>query len=421
MALEIGTRFGPYEVLAPAGAGGMGEVYRARDTRLDRIVALKVLPSHLAANAALRERFEREARAISQLNHPNICTLHDVGSADGVGFLVMEFLDGETLMQRLGRGPLALGPALQIAIQIAEALDRAHRAGIVHRDLKPSNVFLVRSASASSPPLVKLLDFGLAKSTAPMTPGLPASPTVGVLTGEGTILGTLQYMAPEQLEGKETDHRVDVFAFGAVLHEMLTGTPAFRGASQASLIASILTSEPTSGIVASAGHASGPRSSGVAAVSPRIRMSAGRRCTTCCCSFAGLRRSRWRPQRLSRAAPLAAARATLVDGGDCEPELDWPRDRRGLAAGATHPDAASRDSIRNFRRRHGTTFQVAGLGIIDMTPALSHDGSAHHHSRDWNRWRPASVAAAARLSGDRTAVRHGQWVPAVLVCLTIGR
>ena len=145
MALETGTRFGPYEILAPAGAGGMGEVYRARDTRLDRIVALKVMPSHLEATPALRERFEREARAISHLNHPNICTLHDVGSADGVGFLVMEYLDGETLMERLRRGPIPLGQALQVAAQIAEAVDRAHRAGIVHRDLKPSNVFLVRS------------------------------------------------------------------------------------------------------------------------------------------------------------------------------------------------------------------------------------------------------------------------------------
>jgi eukaryotic-like serine/threonine-protein kinase len=372
MALEIGTRFGPYEVLAPAGAGGMGEVYRARDTRLDRIVALKVLPSHLAANAALRERFEREARAISHLNHPNICTLHDVGSADGVGFLVMEFLEGETLMQRLGRGPLALGPALQIAIQIAEALDRAHRAGIVHRDLKPSNVFLVRSAGASSTPLVKLLDFGLAKSTAPMTPGLPASPTVGVLTGEGTILGTLQYMAPEQLEGKETDHRVDVFAFGAVLHELLTGTAAFRGASQASLIASILTSEPTS--VSSLQPVTPPILDHL--VSRSLAKDPNERWTSM--------HDVWLQLRWIATQPLAPP-ATAVAAPLARRERRW-----WMAAIASLLLAAATAAVWLWRPitdvppqiqfeihpPDGTTFQVAGLGIINMTPALSHDGSA---------------------------------------------
>src|SRR5687767_3522249 len=177
MAVAPGTVLGPYEVVAPAGAGGMGEVYRARDTRLDRVVALKVLPTHLAADSSLRERFEREARSISQLNHPNICTLHDIGSENGIDFLVMEYLEGETLTEQIARGALPLASALQIAMQIAEALERAHRAGLVHRDLKPSNIFLVRGPGASSVPLVKLLDFGLAKSVSPIMDGNTVSPT----------------------------------------------------------------------------------------------------------------------------------------------------------------------------------------------------------------------------------------------------
>ncbi len=245
MALSPGTFLGPYEVLAPAGSGGMGEVYRARDTRLDRIVALKVMPAHLASDPALRERFEREARTISHLNHPNICTLHDVGSDKGVDFLVMEYLEGETLAQHLSRGALTLAAALHIAMQIAEALDRAHHAGIVHRDLKPSNIFLVRDAGVSSAPLVKLLDFGLAKSVSTLVAQETASPTLAqALTGQGTILGTLQYMSPEQLEGRDADARADIFAFGAVLYEMLTRRRAFDGKSQASVIASILSATP---------------------------------------------------------------------------------------------------------------------------------------------------------------------------------
>ncbi|HKD11409.1 MAG TPA: protein kinase [Thermoanaerobaculia bacterium] len=243
--IAAGSRLGPYEILSAAGAGGMGEVYKARDTRLERTVAIKVLPEHLSENAELRQRFEREAKAISSLSHPHICGLYDVGEQDGAAYLVMEFLEGETLTDRLARGRLPTDQLLRFAIEIADALDKAHRQGIVHRDLKPGNIMITKSG-------VKLLDFGLAKlraleSPAPasslsrlateMTPSAP-------LTERGSILGTFQYMAPEQLEGKEADSRSDIFAFGAVLYEMATGQKAFSGKSQASLIASILEHDP---------------------------------------------------------------------------------------------------------------------------------------------------------------------------------
>jgi|CXWL01.1.fsa_nt_gi serine/threonine-protein kinase len=294
MTLTTGARLGPYEIQSAIGAGGQGEVYKARDTRLDRTVAIKVLPEHLASDPQFRERFDREARAISSLNHPHICTLHDVGrqvpaggSGPPVDFLVMEYLEGETLADRLslkrgggqlsppgaqlpthsqsptpraeGREPasdLPLDEALQIAIQIADALATAHRAGVVHRDLKPGNIFLVakrgssgdvRRGGSSGPPLAKLLDFGLAKATAPAVAGTSlsnAETKAPALTGQGTILGTFQYMAPEQLEGREADARTDLFAFGAVLYEMLTGRKAFEGKSHASLVGAIMHAEP---------------------------------------------------------------------------------------------------------------------------------------------------------------------------------
>ncbi len=239
MRLSTGTTLGPYEILAPAGSGGMGEVYRARDTRLDRIVAIKVLPAHLADEPERRERFEREARTIASLNHPHICTLYDIGRQNGTDFLVMEYLEGETLAQRLLKGPLPLDQVLQYAIEIADALDKAHRKGITHRDLKPGNIMLTKSGS-------KLLDFGLAKLRQDAAPvvSLSKMSTADSLTAQGTILGTLQYMAPEQLEAKEVDARTDIFAFGAVVYEMATGEKCFEGKSQASLIASILEREP---------------------------------------------------------------------------------------------------------------------------------------------------------------------------------
>jgi WD40 repeat protein len=240
MSLGSGSRLGPYEILSSLGAGGMGEVYRARDTRLDRTVAVKVLPSKVSGSPEVRQRFEREARTISQLSHPHICALYDVGREGETEYLVMELLEGETLSDRLAKGALPLEQTLRYGQQIADALDRAHRQGIVHRDLKPGNVMLTKSG-------VKLLDFGLAKAIAPAaTAGsLTSLPTQQGLTQEGTILGTFQYMAPEQLEGKEADARTDIFAFGAVLYEMTTGKKAFSGTSQASLISAIMKEDPT--------------------------------------------------------------------------------------------------------------------------------------------------------------------------------
>ena len=239
MTLSAGTRLGPYEILTPLGAGGMGEVYRARDTRLERTVAIKVLPSHLSASPESRQRFEREAKTISQLSHPHICALHDVGREGETEYLVMEYLEGETLADRLLKGPLPLEQTLRFGIQIADALDKAHRQGIVHRDLKPGNVMITKSG-------VKLLDFGLAKVVASVAqPSTVTSlPTQLNLTQEGTILGTFQYMAPEQLEGREADARSDIFSFGCMLYEMATGSKAFAGTSQASLIGAILHTDP---------------------------------------------------------------------------------------------------------------------------------------------------------------------------------
>jgi serine/threonine protein kinase/Tol biopolymer transport system component len=241
MTLTNGTRLGPYEILAPLGAGGMGEVYRARDTRLDRTVAIKVLPSHLASNSEVRQRFEREARAISSLSHPYICTLHDVGHQDGTDYLVMEFIEGETLADRLSKGALPTDQVLRYGIQISDALDKAHRAGIVHRDLKPGNIMLTKVGA-------KLLDFGLAKLHGggyAIASSLTSLPTERhSITGEGAIMGTFQYMSPEQLEGREVDARTDIFAFGGVAYEMATGKRAFTGRSQASLIGAILKDNP---------------------------------------------------------------------------------------------------------------------------------------------------------------------------------
>jgi serine/threonine protein kinase len=219
----------------------MGEVYKARDTRLDRIVAIKVLPTHLADRSELRERFEREAKTITSLNHPHICTLYDTGNQDGIDFLVMEYLEGETLAQRLVKGPLPIQQVLQYAIEISDAQDKAHRKGVTHRDLKPGHIMVTKTGS-------KLLDFGLAKLKQEVAPAnLPPSnlPTANdPLTAEGSIVGTLQYMAPEQLEGQEVDARTDIFAFGAVVYEMATGKRAFEGKTQASLIAKILETDP---------------------------------------------------------------------------------------------------------------------------------------------------------------------------------
>src|SRR5262249_5524220 len=213
------------------GSGGMGEVYGARDTRLNRTVAIKVLPRHLSKRPDLRHRFEREARAIANLNHPQICALYDIGREDGIDFLVMEYLEGQTLSKRLKQGPLPTEQLLPTAIEVATALDQAHRHGVTHRDLKPGNIMLTKAGA-------KLLDFGLAKSVGTRAPARDDEPAQSArstqsLTEEGMILGTLEYVAPEQLEGKEADTRTDIFALGVVIYEMATGRKAFEGESRA--------------------------------------------------------------------------------------------------------------------------------------------------------------------------------------------
>jgi serine/threonine protein kinase len=239
MPLLPGTKLGPYEILSALGSGGMGEVYRARDTRLDRSIAIKILPSHLSADSASKLRFEREAKTVSALNHPNICSLFDIGSQDGIDFLVMECIEGESLAQRLAKGALPIEQTLKIGTEIADALDKAHRSGVVHRDLKPGNIMLTKTGA-------KLLDFGLAKlavspvSALTLTSASPSSP----VTEQGTIVGTFQYMSPEQVEGKELDGRSDIFSFGAVLFEMVTGQRAFEGKSQLSVASAILEKDP---------------------------------------------------------------------------------------------------------------------------------------------------------------------------------
>jgi eukaryotic-like serine/threonine-protein kinase len=253
MALSSGTRLGPYEIVAAIGAGGMGEVYRARDTRLDRSVAVKVLPCHLSESIEARQRFEREARSISSLTHPNICHLYDVGSQDGNEYLVMEYLEGETLAERLRKGPLPLEQVLVTGSEVARALETAHERGILHRDLKPSNIMLTRAGA-------KLMDFGLAKTAAMASsisaaarPATPSSPTLTIaslstpaetLTQEGAVLGTLQYIAPEVLQGKDADARSDIFSFGCVLYEMITGQRAFPGKSQLTVLSAIVDKDP---------------------------------------------------------------------------------------------------------------------------------------------------------------------------------
>src|SRR5690348_10961841 len=244
MPLTSGTKLGPYEITGAIGAGGMGEVYRARDTRLGRDVAIKILPQHLTAKSNVKQRFEREARAISSLQHPNICTLYDVGHQDGTDFLVMEYLEGETLADRLAKGPLAPDQVLKYGIEICEGLEKAHRSGVVHRDLKPGNIMLTKTGA-------KLMDFGLAKAAlaspaavSGLTATLATPPGSHPLTAQGMVVGTFQYMAPEQVEGKEADARSDIFALGAVLYEMATGRRAFEGKTAASAMAAVLERDP---------------------------------------------------------------------------------------------------------------------------------------------------------------------------------
>jgi serine/threonine protein kinase len=254
MALATGTRLGPYEILSPIGEGAMGQIYKARDSHNDRLVAIKILPDLLAGDAQFRDRFAREGKAIAALSHPNICAVYDVGREGRTDFLVLEYLEGETLAERLTRARaetaehgldagLPIAEAIQIAIQIASALERAHRSGIVHRDLKPANIFLAKPGGSGAAPVAKLLDFGLARASTSRGSSKPAPP-LGSETPIGTVLGTFQYMAPEQLAGRDVDARADLFALGAVLYEMITGNKAFFSKRHASLLDTVLQHPP---------------------------------------------------------------------------------------------------------------------------------------------------------------------------------
>ena len=238
MALASGTKLGRYEIQSPLGAGGMGEVYRARDTQLGRHVALKVLPAHVLGDEISVERFQREARAASSLNHPHICTVYDVGEQDGTHYIAMELMEGSTLAHVLAAGPLLIEDVLKLGIQIADAIAATHQKGVIHRDIKPSNIFVTSRSEA------KLLDFGLAKEYSPAGTAADAPTLSGAMTSRGAVLGTVGYMSPEQAEGKQLDARSDIFSFGAVLYEMATGRRAFLGTSNASIIAEILRSDP---------------------------------------------------------------------------------------------------------------------------------------------------------------------------------
>src|ERR1022692_1007726 len=240
MALTSGTKLGPYEIIAPLGAGGMGEVYQARDTRLERTVAIKILPAQLSEDASRRQRVERETKIISNLNHPHICTLYDIGRQDGMDFIVMEYIEGVTLAARLEKGPLPTVEVLEYGIQLSSALDKAHRNGVTHRDLKPGNIILTKSGA-------KLLDFGLAKTELQSHAGITltnAAAGSNPVTLAGAVVGTVPYMSPEQVEGKEVDGRSDIFSLGAVMYEMVTGGRAFQGQSDFSIASAVLVKEP---------------------------------------------------------------------------------------------------------------------------------------------------------------------------------
>ena len=316
MQLAEKTRFGPYEIISLLGAGGMGEVYQARDTRLERTVAIKI------CKGLINERFEREARAISSLNHPHICALYDIGREGSVDFLVMEYIEGESLETRLRKGALPIEEALRIAIQIASALDAAHRKGVVHRDLKPGNVMLTRSGA-------KLLDFGLAKMAVPAVSfeADTLGPTAATpITAKGTILGTFQYMSPEQLEGKETDARSDIFSFGTMLYEMITGRKGFEGSSHASLIAAVMSTNPPP----------------VSTIQPMASPALDRVVQTC---LAKSPDDRWQ------------------SAGDLSRELEWIANS-GSSAGIPAPIAAKR------RNRERTAWLAAGLTAVLLVASL---------------------------------------------------
>ena len=367
MPLAPGTKLGPYEIVSPLGAGGMGEVYRARDTRLDRSVAIKILPAHLSADLACKLRFEREAKTVSTLNHPNICSLFDVGSQNGTDFLVMECIEGESLSHRLTRGCLPVEQVLKIGTEIADALDKAHRSGVVHRDLKPGNIMLTKSGA-------KLLDFGLAKpAIAPVTAvTLTDVAASSPVTEQGTIVGTFQYMSPEQVEGKELDGRSDIFSLGAVLYEAITGQRAFEGKSQLSVASAILEKEP-------------PPISAVKPLTPRSIDHIVRRC------LAKDPDDRWQSARdltleLKASSPLdpssqsSAAALPLARKKNRHELLAWSLAALAFAAALAlfflRPDGAAPalPVYSSIIPPAGTSFEIEG--DMGTQPALSPDGAS---------------------------------------------
>jgi Tol biopolymer transport system component len=366
-ALTPGTRLGPYEVVSPLGAGGMGEVYRAKDTRLGRDVAVKVLPRHLSSDPEVRARFEREARTVSGLNHPNICTLFDVGREGEVDYLVMELVEGETLSQRLQKGALATPELLRFGAQIADALDRAHRAGVVHRDLKPGNVMITKSGA-------KLMDFGLARATGMTGPAgasgvtmaaLTQSPTVATpLTAEGTIVGTFQYMSPEQLEGREADARSDLWSFGCVLYEMATGKRAFEGRSQASLITSIMGSQPVA----------------VTQLAPAV------------------------PPALERLVGALLAKdpdERVQTAHDAKLQLQWAAEAAGLSSASVSAAAAVAGAHRSGRGAAWLPWSLAVLALVAAVAMFAFTWPRAHAPRPRYRFRVGMPAEGADMEWPR--------------------
>jgi serine/threonine protein kinase len=401
MPLAPGTKLGPYEVLSPLGAGGMGEVYRARDTRLDRSVAIKILPAHLSADPARKLRFEREAKTVSALNHPNICSLFDVGSQDGTDFLVMECIEGESLAQRIARGPLPVEQTLKIGTEIADALDKAHRSGVVHRDLKPANIMLTKSGA-------KLLDFGLAKpaiapvSAVTLTNVAATSP----VTEQGTIVGTFQYMSPEQIEGKELDGRNDIFSLGAVLYEMLTGQRAFEGKSQLSVASAILEKEP-------------PPISTIKPLTPRNLDHVARRC------LAKDPDDRWQSARdlalelksISSTDPVSSSAAALpvTRRKNRRELLAWSLAALALLAALLllflrpKNEAPALPVFSSIIPPNGTAFEIEG--DMGTQPALSPDGSWLIFGAGGELWlRSLRTGTERVLSGGRGAL-NPFWSP----------
>jgi serine/threonine protein kinase/Tol biopolymer transport system component len=401
MPLAPGTKLGPYEILSPLGAGGMGEVYRARDTRLDRSVAIKILPAHLSADPARKLRFEREAKTVSTLNHPNICSLFDVGSQNGTDYLVMECIEGESLSQRLARGALPVEQVLKIGTEIADALDKAHRSGVVHRDLKPANIMLTKSGA-------KLLDFGLAKpaiapaSAATLTNVAASSP----VTEQGTIVGTFQYMSPEQVEGKELDGRSDIFSLGAVLYEALTGQRAFEGKSQLSVASAILEKEP-------------PPISAVKPLIPRSLDHVVRRC------LAKDPDDRWQSARdlalelksISSTDPASSSTAALpVHGRRHGRELiAWTVAALALLVSLAlflrHPknEANALPVFSSIVPPVGTSFEIEG--DLGKQPALSPDGSSLVFGAGGELWLHSLRTGSDRALSGAHGAMNPFWSP----------